>query len=590
MSLCQKRALEPIWDCSLPLGEIDLRLDLPEFAPVFRWGVEAAAGSPPEPIQVALLRGADVEGWIDAGGGIARLRPAGKWRSISEERLDFAARRVDVHADGRLHFQNVAPGRYELSVEATDIGRAELDLVVEADDERVVLGDIPLQGRERVALQVEPPRDGWGEPWSVSLSAMESGARASVERVALDLNGFGEAQDVTPGRYWVNVRDSQGSVWHLAPHELGVGAPLVLSIPHVPVEGSVRAGDEPLIAILVFGTTQGATQLRFRSDERGRFEGYLPKEGLWELELGDAAMGCGGCGGELGVTLLPPVEVEVGPSGKAFVEIRLPGTRIEGRVVRGPSVEEVPVAEAQVVAVRPDGPPGRMGRLAQVWTDGEGRFVLRGIEPGRLTIGARSKSGDGESSWEEVELREEMDLPELVLRIEEKVPLRVRLTRGGAPVPGARLYAFPATGSSAHATTGLDGFAEVLLPARSTGSLLVDAPGLGLLLEPFGTGDAPRPALTLEVSAAAGDVLLEGWNAPPLHGTLVHRGAGVSLHVLRNLVRERVVTTEAGVAFTGLTAGDYTICLGFERGCRTITVAPSETTSLGRTDGEESPR
>lgn len=575
-----------VWGCALPLGRLDLRLDVPGFATVFEWDLEAGADSDPErPIEIRVLRGAHVEGWLDAGAGTARLRPAGKWRHISEERLSFATREVEIGADGRLAFEHVAPGRYELTVTSPRAGRAELELTVEPEDERVVLGDIRLRLPERAEIQVDPPMDGWGEPWRVALSRVEEGARGAVRRLVLDLTGYGFVEGLSPGRYYVNVRDSQDSVWHLAAHDLDAVSPLILSIPHVPVEGRVRTGDEPLATTLVFGTTQGAQQVGLRSDERGRFEGYLPEEGLWEVELGDAEAGCDRCEGELGVTLLPPVEVEVGPSGKALVEIVLPDTLVEGTIVRGPPGEDVPVPGAQVVAVRPHGPPDRLGRLAQVWSDDEGRFALRGMEPGPVTVLARTDSGEAQSSIELVEGRE---LPEIELRIEEQVAVQVRVTHAGTAVAGARVHALPGRGFSAHATTDLDGRADLRLAARSWGALLVDPPGLGLHLERFEVGDESPPPRDLETGLGSGDLLLVGFKAPPLRGSLMRRGAAVELHVLRNFSHGRVTTTEAGVVYAGLEAGEYSVCLGSGANCRRVTVPPSGTVSLSRSDSEES--
>lgn len=586
-TLCQKDEASQAWTCAVPLGDFDLRLDLPGLAPVYLWSLEAGTGSEEAFVEVKVARGAHVEGWIDVGGGVARLRPSGKWRGVPEERLSFATREVEIGGDGRLHFANVAPGTYELTVTSPTSGKAGLDLTVEPSDDRVVLGEIHLQHAARLEVQVDPPMDGWGEPWRISLSPAEGDASAAhVQRVSLDLTGYGTIEEVRSGRYFVTIRDSRESVWHLAAHRLDGDAPLTLSIPHVPVEGRIHFGDEPLEATVVFGTTQGATQFRFRSDDSGGFEGYLPEGGTWEVELVDTETGCERCGGGLGVTLLPAVEVEVGPSGKAFVDIELPDTVVEGRVLRGPPGDALPVARAQVMAVRPDAPPDRVGRLAQVWSDDEGRFALIGLEPGRVRLGARTEIGEGESAWEEIELEEGVELPEIELHIEQKILLHFRLTRAGAAVPGARLHAFPDRGMSAHTTTDLDGRAALRVPVRSSGPLLVNAVGLGLILDSFAVGESPSPPRDIEGSTETGDLLLEGFSAPPVAGFLIRGDAQLSLHALRNFAPDRVATTPAGIVYAGLAAGEYSVCAGAAGTCRRVTVAASGTASLDRTAWE----
>lgn len=49
--------------------------------------------------------------------------------------------------------------------------------------------------------------------------------------------------------------------------------------------GRVTLGDDPLAATLWFGGRSGVRRIRFDSDEKGRFDGWLPEEGTWPVDL-----------------------------------------------------------------------------------------------------------------------------------------------------------------------------------------------------------------------------------------------------------------------------------------------------------------
>ena len=98
------------------------------------------------------------------------------------------------------------------------------------------------------------------------------------------------------------------------------------------------------------------------SDDEGRFHGILPREGPWKIEVQAA---------EPAFSTSARAEVDAGRSGKATLDIRLPDTRIFGRVV---DEQGKPVARADVIpAGFPHGISARRGwlrfRLSHSWRD-----------------------------------------------------------------------------------------------------------------------------------------------------------------------------------------------------------------------------
>lgn len=353
--VCARNEEGRSWSCPRPAGDVDLRFDLARHAPAFVWHTSEPGRSAGSPIEIPLERGAGVEAWVEASEGEASLTPSGRRWDVSDARRAFAAYQVDIGADGHLRFEGVAPGTYDLAIETAGSGDTNRRIRVDPGQTRVVLGEIELNHAERAEILIDPPTDGWGEPWQISLSGPKGGHRnQEVLRPAVDLTGYALVESLTPGLYHVIVRDSRSSTWYLASHNLGE-EPLTLSIPHVPVRGRVHAGDTPIPGTLVFGTTQGATSIRLDTDEDGRFEGYLPNEGTWEVEISEGQSECGACGDLLAVGLLPPIDVEVGPSGKAILDLALPDTEISGRVYIQDGAERVPVDGAQVLGLSRDG-------------------------------------------------------------------------------------------------------------------------------------------------------------------------------------------------------------------------------------------
>jgi protocatechuate 3,4-dioxygenase beta subunit len=143
------------------------------------------------------------------------------------------------------------------------------------------------------------------------------------------------------------------------------------------------------------------------------------------------------------------VELELGrDSGTGSlrdVEIRLePGLTLEGRVT---GVEFDALPQVRIIATRSvrfteeSRSTPWSSRAAMAAPDYEGRFELRGLEPGAWTVFARHP--DGRTTQATVELGADLPPEPLVLRfeVEDAATLSGLVRRDGSPVPGARVEA-----------------------------------------------------------------------------------------------------------------------------------------------------
>jgi hypothetical protein len=565
----QDHRSEP-WTCVVPVGAVDLRIDLPGLAPVTLWHREISAAATAR-AEVALVRGAEVHAWIDGPPGVGSLRPAGAWQGLSEDRIEFVSRFENYSSDGHLRFDDVRPGAYDLIVESPGYAVARTSLRVEAGSDRLRVGDLSLVRLGPVPIQLEPPLDSAGRPWEVTVAPLETADRSRRPRkVTLDRYGWGEIEEIRAGAHHVLIRDSGGSQWDVSTRRLEPYSTLLLEIPSVEVEGSIHAGDEPIRATLIFGTTQGTNRIRFESDEDGAFGGFLPREGRWDVELGDSTTGCDRCGGQVGVVAIPPLDVDVGPSGKAFVEIAVPDTEVHGRVVEssgGGAPPLAPVSDAQILVVRTDGSPERRGRKAQVWTNEDGEFSLRGLEPGSIRLGALSPSGEGASDWLALDVREGEESPEVELVIVKKADLVVRVLSASGPVAGVRVHAFPEGGLSSRATSGLDGRATLRVPVGSHGLLLAQSLASGVVLSSYSAARGEEAPIDLHASAPPGSIVVEGFEAIPATGWLVSGEGEIPFHLLRNFAPSHVSAGDGRLRFSNLQPGAYSVCLWTRERC-----------------------
>lgn len=569
--------------CVVPLSTRALRIEIDGFGTELLWNLELSQ-EVEQAAKVELEPGVLVTGRVPSEELIALLEPRGSRAGDEASRF---AESVAVEEDGVFVFHDVAPGAYSVRLEASAGGVSRTEVVI-PPGQRFELPALRSPVRLDVPIQIEPRLDGFDEPWRITWIATgtERGrAQGSPQRA--DETGWLVLEDLDSGAYLLLLEDSEGSLWSTQQVDLLDGSTQWIELDAVRLEGSATIGDEAFFGELVFGTTQGSQRVKVRTDRNGDFHGLLPKEGRWKIEISSMELGCGDCGGTPGTILIPPVDVEAGPSGVAHVEIEIPETRIEGRVVREevlPSGQTVrkPQPEATVLLARLTGPSSARGRQAQVWTDEDGAFEIRGVQPGTIEVGASLRDPPSESRWQTVDLQEGLDAPPIELVLQEKVPTAIRVSGLGSPVGGALVTALLDQGLSARGVTGTDGSVTLDLPRGGTGTLVVEAAGFGLAirrLRPTGEvsqGGAQSITLTagkgtLEIARPREGVFESGWIISADAGT-------VGLRLLASLRPDSVRFGES-VTISDLALGAYTFCVG-DRDCRTFEIRADATTTI----------
>ncbi|MEM7517614.1 MAG: carboxypeptidase-like regulatory domain-containing protein, partial [Planctomycetota bacterium] len=445
---------------------------------------------------------------------------------------------------------------YTLAADYAGFAPQRLDGLVLTNRELQLDSPIELHRPLTLGTFLDPPVDPYGQPWSVELMSPEPYSLVSRVIAAGEaaIDGSWEQPGLSSGTFRIRILDHQSSVWLEQAVELHPGtSPFFLEIPVVRVEGSIRSGDEPLEAKLLFGGSR-VPHVVFTANEQGHFEGYLPTEGEWPVELIDESHSL--------EQALAPVDVKVRPGrGIAFVDIELPGTQLAGEVVR----RGEPVAGASLAMIRRD--EEKPSRAAILYTDENGEFLLHGLEPGLYNIQARDRKA--ESVWQAADLRENLEHPKVRLVLEEKIEISGIVLAGRGVVAGAQVIAIPAGGEPSMAfserrTAGADGTFELSLPASADAAeLLVIAPGLGLIIRRIALPAAADHELILDIESGGGRLVLAADAVTSaVTSTLSYGDSTLSVSlILSNLASAGVISeVPEGLAIDGMPPGPYRLC------------------------------
>lgn len=492
--------------CELPAATYDLSVFAESFIPLYSWDVAVAGGRETDLKTLTLRRGASLAGWVGVtGDGVVdpdRCRVVvsptvalGGGDIGAIEKLSLMGRESRVNGRGFFQFVGLAPGTYTIGVEQEGaLAEPRGPIRVAAGGETYLAEPFLLEAPLDLELVVEPAKDWLGQPWAVHVERSLGRGDLRTETVfegRTSGEGVARAMRQKRGHFTVRISDSVGQKM-LTEHDLIFNSPAdarrVFEVPWVEVEGRILLGDRPLRATLWFGGKSGLSSIRFESDEEGRFSGALSRDGHWRIDVAAVA---------------PPISLELqrrieAREGRAEIEIEIPNTRLFGRVV-GASGQ--PETEAVVSVLESD------GSSQILFAEKSGRFDVRGVAPGLVSLGAESRRG-GLSSDEQV-LRlangAEIGPIELELRDQAKFTGRVLSARGvegGATVTviGAR----PARYGYGRTRTSPDGKFEAKLPTSVEAAIAVVG-ALGSALTAFDL----RPGASVDLFVPGGGGTIE---------------------------------------------------------------------------------
>jgi hypothetical protein len=472
------------WRCTVPAGFLDLSFRVDRFVPQYKWGVRVEAGKILDVGGIELKRGSSLAGWITTEEGtfdasrcrvrLTHATAAGN-PDLLTARLQKAGNEGRASKDGFFQIEGVEPGSYVLKVEHPGYATATVTAMEvwpgsETQLKQVVLLRRPLA----LELAIDPPRDWLDRPWQAEVTR-EADFSLSLESSptfsgAATREGIVKVLGQSPGRFLVEIRDSLGNRFYSEKNLRFEGpedARRSIALRLITVRGTVRLGKEPVAATLWFGGRYGSQRVEMTSNEEGSFQGVLPKEGSWRVEV--AAV-------EPVIDTEASVDVKADRNDVASVELLLPDTLLSGRVL---DEANRPVPGSHVTLL------GAEARLAVSTGDG-GLFELRAVPEGRLVLSARASAAEGSLTSDEVMVEVAQGIPvgpvDLVLRRMESITGRVESLRG--PVAGAAVSLaprLPPMGLSQTTYSEMDGRFSSRVPAGTQTALaIVSAPGRAL--------------------------------------------------------------------------------------------------------------
>lgn len=564
--------------CTVPAGTFDLRLHAEGLAPSYLWGIGIEPGKTLDLGLVPLRAGASVFGRVQTGDG----RPAATGCQVEltppsaaegfaagdhlvRERVQSMAVETTTNERGYFQFLGVAPGTYALTASAPGMAPARLwPIEVKPGLETEVLDPLVLAAPGLVEVRLEPPLDPYGEPWTVTLlTQVGSGNNPASHRSEASREGVWKQSGLAPGRYSLAVSDQFGGRW--LSEEVAVRSgeeTLYRELSVLPIEGTVRRGNDPLSASLWFGGRAGTRRIRFDSDRDGAFAGYLPGEGEYPIEVVSENEGLR--------LVLDAIEVRR-PEGKstAEIEVVIPDTRLLGEVV-DEAGNPVPAAELEITAFK-DG-KGRLRLPSDSRSDENGKFEVLGLPPGHLAVQARAE--ERASDWVEVMLPDDGEAVDLRLVVRRELELHGRVSGADGPVVGALVVAWPEIGGQPVArfveeSTDPDGRFRLRMPASSsTAGLLVMAGGYALRMMRVGVD--PNAPLEIGVERHGGTLVVEMGRRVDEAGRalavpwLVHDGAFFTPLLLQRWSRHLGIAQDRPdrLVLPDVESGEYALCAG----------------------------
>lgn len=579
---CQIEIEAGRFDCPTPVGQWDLVLRAPGFAPSYLWDRELTLESALSVGDLRLIEGGSLSGRVVAESGEPQAEDLEvrleAQRAATPSTVDQLARgergglSADIDKRGFFQFTGLAPGTYRLVAAGTGYADSELaPVIVMKGMETTLRESLILRSPRTLTVGVSPATDPQARPWRVRLERATTipGDYEVVGESQVSEEGLAAWEMLSGGSYLVTVRGGDGSQMAHQRVELDSpeGARLEIDLPLVAITGMVLLGDDPLQAELFFGGRNGAVRVMIEADDDGRFSGVLPRAGQWDVDVvaSDPEVR----------TRLTDVDVDE-PQGDEPVEIvlHIPDTVVHGTVV---DVSSEPIEGAMVKIFQPS-------TTGATWTfsDEDGAFETRGLQPREIVLEAEAQRGSELLSSGAHSLVVSEDEPQNVrLVLTSRRVIAGRVTHGGSGVPGAlvRVAALGASGalqglSLPETSTDLDGsFSLHVDSSASAAELVVLPPGHTLLATTVG---APARDLFLEVDDLGGTLRLltpantEGVHFYPL---LTYEGLLLDINTLRRwqFLNRQDATLDGDMLLVAMPAGRYQLCaVSMESGPRSL--------------------
>jgi hypothetical protein len=543
------------WVCSLPAGELDLRMTLPGFAAEFRWGVTVATDAPVLVGRLDFTPGSSVYGKVQlvgtANGELLRTAEVSARPVNIDERVKVPRYTATPDARGFFQIRGLPAGDFTLQAHSKDLVSDSRPIRIIAQTNASLKEPLVLAKPGRLAVRVTPPLDLQQQRWQIVLLRKQLGGdRADVIGQSLaSATGEWSHQRVLPGEYLLMVKQQGGGEW--SSQELQVGPAeqdrlVEIVLQSHTVAGKVTLGDRPIKAKVRFHGEDGPALL---TDDQGQFRGSIPT--LTDDKAKDDKATVLVTSDTPSVQRTLVVTGKRSPDGEVTFDIVLPATTIGGRTT---NEDGSPIAAIVTVRSRD------ASVFEQMFSASDGGFQFAGFEPGTYVL--QAEAFQKTSDVIDVEARMDAVTTDLILR--PYLPVRGRIFMRGAPVAGAEVYAFPRGAKTAfmpQTASDVTGRFVLSLPPGTTTYDAVVVPRGFFVTAGRITIDPKMPDLKVEVGQNGGSLTVDAPDDQALLRVL-HAGGEYSLSFLV-AATDGVVAKADGrqqVTIPNLEPGTYSVC------------------------------
>jgi len=535
------------WDCTLPAGSLDLSIRVRGHISHYFWSQTLQRAKSLDLGTLEFLPGASLVGRVSSPDPGAP-KPGSCRISISPDASGGRGPTTSTAAindRGFFHFDGLAPGRYVVYARQQGFVEAQGTAVVVEGAEASLKSPLLLTRPRKLEITLSPPLDPEGKPWRVQLfRSAETHSPGPMSPSSADREGRWVLDGLSGvEKYTVGVKTSTDQDWYRDDSPLRLDDPLTrksISLDVERITGTVKMGDRPVRAVLVFGV-QEAVRVNLQSDKDGQFQGALPRLGRWRVSV---------TADDPAVHREMDVDV-VRSSGDGRAEIVLPDRSLVGEIVTEDG-EEIPNVILTVRhAASKEGRPEFSQKVLK-----SGPFRLEGLAPGEYYLSAAARgrrSGEAKAT-----VSEDASSDPVRLVLHERRSLSVRVTSpGGAGIVGASITLFQSptdmTVGTVTRTTDRDGrLVHPVSPSLTAQCVAVAAPGLTTVITSVPISDEEQ---TITPPPHGGRLTIDAPSGPGYGPFLRHGGCTLPL----GLIRAYLPVQNREIA--NLESGEYVVCV-----------------------------